>query len=117
MASSAVTIVALTVVMTQLADTLPAAERTCFSDTKPGVLWGESRQQGLWVNNAFTKSHEQAAAEVEQAQVASFSERHPAPSKRRLKRGCENWLKWWQEDYEALLELVHAGKHSETHRE
>lgn len=82
------------------------------TDTKPGVLWGESRQQGLWVNNAFIKSHEQEAAEVEQAQVASFSERHPAPPKRRLKRGCENWLKGWQEDYEALLELVHAGKYS-----
>jgi len=84
------------------------------ADIKPGsifTLWAESRQEGIWVHNVFTKSDEQEAVEAEQAAVAAFQKNHQI-WRARLKSGCDEWLMLWQEDFGALVQLAHSHKYS-----
>ena len=98
-----------------LSVTLHIPEQCCFTDIKSGsifTLWAESRQEGIWVHNIFTKSDEQAAVEAEQAAAAAFQKNHQIWRVRLMKNGCDEWLTRWEEDFRALVHLAHSHKYS-----
>jgi len=85
------------------------------ADIKSGSifsLWMESRQEGIWVRNVFTKNDKEAAVEAEQSAVLAFQKNHQIWRAKLMKSGCNDWLVRWQEDFAALVQLAHSHKYS-----